>query len=166
MPLRIAEMSTIFVPSNMKGFKFMAAVGYNWRNTVDLSAKFEMAPRRNNRGYYQWRDRAREVATIDLRVTPIKPLDITLGWEYRGGRRMNFDLFYPGNVMNGIEGKADMRMESLGIISNLKAGALYRITPQWSAFLRGENLLNRKTLLIGGMPGQGITGLVGATYKF
>ena len=68
--------------------------------------------------------------------------------------------------MNGIEGKADMRMESLGIISNLKAGALYRITPQWSAFLRGENLLNRKTLLIGGMPGQGITGLVGATYKF
>lgn len=166
MPLRIAEMSTIFAPSDMKGFRFMAAVGYNWRNTVDLSARFEMAPRRNNRGYYQWRDRAREVANIDLRVTPWKPLDITLGWEYRGGRRMNYDRFYPGNAMNGIEGKSDMRVESLGIISNLKAGAVYRITPQWSAFLRGENLLNRKTLLIGGMPGQGITGLVGATYKF
>lgn len=51
-------------------------------------------------------------------------------------------------------------------MSNLTLGADYAITPQVSVFATGENLLNRKFYLIGGVPAQGITGLVGVTYKF
>ena len=90
--------------------------------------------------------------SADLRVTPVAPLDIFAGWEYRGGRSQ----ICPHT---GIK-------QSLGLVSNLKVGALYRITPQWSTFVRGENLMCRRYLLIGGVPAQSITGLIGATYKF
>ncbi len=106
-----------------------------------------------------WRDRAKTVVNADLRVTPIERLDVTLGWEYRGNRASMARYISDA-------GESEVLRTSLGSVSNINAGALYRITPRWSVFLKGENLLNRHYTLIGGMPAQGITGLAGVTYKF
>lgn len=161
MPVDVEGNLTMFEPVDMQGYRLRAALGYQWSDKVDFNASFEMAPQKHDRGYYQWRDRARQVVEASLTVRPIRALDVTLGWEYRGKRAV---YGYEIDPTDGIS-LADYRI-GLGSVNNLKVGALYQITEQFSAFLRGENLLNRKSLLIGGMPAQGATGLLGVTYKF
>lgn len=152
MPVTMDDGLTIFTPTKMRGYKLHAGVTYEYGTAVELRVAYETAPQGPSRGFYLWRDRAKHAVSADLRVTPVAPLDIFAGWEYRGGRSQ----ICPHT---GIK-------QSLGLVSNLKVGALYRITPQWSAFVRGENLMCRRYLLIGGVPAQSITGLIGATYKF
>lgn len=152
MPVTMEDGLTIFTPTKMRGYKLHAGVSYQYGTTVEVRTAYEMAPQGPSRGFYLWRDRAKHAVSADVKVTPTAPLDIFAGWEYREGRAQ----ICPNT---GAE-------QNLGMISNLKVGALYRITPQWSAFVRGENLLCRRYMLIGGVPAQSITGLIGATYKF
>ncbi len=159
MPVRLGNMFSSFEYIDMKGYKLHGAIGYNYRNIVDLRASFELAPQKHNRGYYLWRDRAKSVVAVDLRISPINPLDINIGWEYRGTRKMFMNY-------TSDQGITTTGIDHLGSINNLSAGAIYRIDSQWSAFIKGENLFNRHCLLIGGLPAQGITGLAGVTYKF
>lgn len=158
MPLMAGDMATVFEPVDLKGYKLHAAAGYNYRNIADLKVSYEKAPSKHKRGWYLWRDRASSVISADLKVTPVSFIDINVGWQYRGGRKM----FGPQLPVADHTGD----YISLRSVNNLSAGALYRITSQWSAFVKGENLLNRHSYLFGGMPAQGITGLAGVTYKF
>lgn len=61
---------------------------------------------------------------------------------------------------------AGCRHTSLGDLSNLYAGASYRITEAFTAFARFDNILNKRTQLMFGVPSQGFTGLFGVGYKF
>lgn len=153
---------TNFCPIDIKGYKLRGAVGYRYRDIIDFRASYERAPQKYTHAYYLWRDRAKSVVNIDLLVRPMKDLDLNIGWEYRGGRRCYVDAAdetTPAPVFY----KMPLSLRS---VNNFKAGALYRITPQWSVFLTGENLLNRHYFLVSGEGAQGITGLLGATYKF
>ena len=51
-------------------------------------------------------------------------------------------------------------------MTNLWAGASYRITPALTIFARFDNILNKRAQLIYNVPSQGFTGLFGAGYKF
>lgn len=156
------DLTTTFMPLDMRGYRLHGKLGYTYRDLFTVSASYEMAPQKIDRGYYLWADRAKRVIDVSFSITPIRPLDINIGWEYRGDRATATGGF----ITDGATLTPATLLRSLGSVNNLKAGALYRITPQWSAFITGENLLNRHAYLIGGMPAQGITGLVGATYKF
>jgi len=156
MPVAIDSYMPIFEKINMKGYKLHVGAGYKYRNLIDFSGSFEMAPQKINRGYYLWRDRARYVAELNLRVTPISSLDINLGWEYRGSRKMG-TLETP---MNGTE------LKSLGQLNSVNLGASYRIDTRWTVWAQVDNILNHHYTLIGGLPSQGINGLAGVTYKF
>ena len=157
-PVATPNSDLHFLTADINGFKMRAEVGYNFRNIVEANARFEHAPgNRPDRGYYLWTDNARTVVGASLTVRPISALDVNLGWEYRGRRSIySYDYDLPVSPVTS----------SLGSVNSLNAGALYRITPQWSAFLRGENLLNHQYDLIGFIPAQGRTGLLGVTYKF
>lgn len=143
---------------DIRGYKLRGAVGYAYKSYGRLEASFEMAPQKTNRGYYLWTDRARYVAKIALTVKPIRPLMINVDWQWRGDRSQL--CFTPSTTVE------EYSLTSLGAISNLSARACYSITPQWSAFLSGNNLLGRRYLLVGSVEGQGRTGLVGVNYKF
>lgn len=155
MPLDTYSDGTVFTSRKMKGYRVTVEAGYDYRGIVSFDASFSLAPQKSDQGYYLWRDRARYVTGARLKVTPVKTLDLKIGWEYRGDRaEMKCDAYH------------NTWLYSIGSVNNLSAGALYRITERWSAFLTGDNLLNHKHTLLGGMPAQGVTGLVGATYKF
>lgn len=142
---------SLFVPYDIKGWLLGAGIGYRWRDIVDFEATAQMAPQATDKGYYRWLDRARYVADASVRVHPVDNLDLELGYEFRGGRKLyNYA---------GAERK-------LGNKSDLSLGAAYRISPQLSVWLRGENLLNHRYDLLLSVPAQGIKGLVGVSYKF
>jgi len=142
---------SLFVPYDIKGWLLGAGIGYRWRDIVDFEATAQMAPQATDKGYYRWLDRARYVADASVKVHPVDNLDLELGYEFRGGRKLyNYA---------GAERK-------LGNKSDLSLGAAYRISPQLSVWLRGENLLNHHYDLLLSLPAQGIKGLVGVSYKF
>ncbi len=139
---------------NVKGWHGGAALTYDYRRYLSLSVKAEIAqsPDGNyTRGYAPWRDHARFNLVAQATARPTAKLDLTLGYHLRTGRQKPLH-----------EGK-NMYLRN---ISNLQAGVCYKIDNQWSAFLRGENLLNKHWYLGPAVPSQGIMGIIGATYKF
>ena len=159
MPYIGSSEGVTYKACDLSGMKFMFKAGYAFRHWAEINASLEMAPNsKETRGYYLWRDRAKTVVNADLTVRPISDLEINLEWNFRSGRHTTADM----RTDNGLEA---YRI-SLGTLNSFNAGALYRITPQWSVFLRGENLFNHQSALIGLVPDQGRTGLAGVTYKF
>lgn len=141
-------------PIDVKGFHWGAAFSYDWRRYVSTSIRLDMAqsPRGDyGKGYAPWRDHAKLNLVYNLIVRPIDKLDIGVGYHLRAGRQKTLGEGKDLNLCN---------------ISNLSASVSYRITPQWSAFVRGENLLNQNWYLGPAVPCQGIMGMVGASYKF
>ncbi len=161
MPVTDARYLTFFKPIDIKGFHYRITAGYTWRTIAEAKVSFEGAGRGYDKGYYLWRDRAKNVLTASLRVTPIKSLDINLAYELRSGREMIDQCASPDPLIGSYAVSY-----SLGCINNLSAGATYRFTPQLSFFIYGNNILCNKYRHIGLVTGQGINGLIGASYKF
>lgn len=157
-------IGTWFQPVNMRGYKIAVSAGYTYRSLIALSLRGEMAPQKYDSGYYLWRDRARYVVDADVTVTPIRPLDVTLGWSFRARRSQA--LIWGERTSAETEPQIQARLVPLGSLSDLHLRANYRFNTRWSAFASASNLLNRNYSLIGLMPAQGITGLVGANYNF
>lgn len=154
MPV-VVDGANLWHGVDLKGWRAGATLTHRSRWIKELTVSYDYAPNRGDKGYYMWRDHARHVLDADVTVSPIKPLDVTVGFESRWNRSS-----YAYSTTAG-EGSV-----SLGRSNNLSVGALYRFTDRLSFFIRGENLLNTKSYLLFDIPAQGVTGLLGATYKF
>lgn len=157
----VHEMESI----DFDGWHVGVAASYKYNDLFKVRASYETAPQSYDDGYYLWRDRAKHVVKASAVVTPISPLDITLDYEYRGGR-CSYEKSYKMPADGSMIPFASHQELSLGNVSNLSLGGLYRFTDQLSFFARLENILNHKYDLLYDVPSQGFTGLVGATYKF
>lgn len=141
-------------PVDVKGFHWGTSLCYDWRRLVSVNARLEMAqsPRGDyERGYALWRDHAKLNLTTNLVVRPVDNLEIGVNYHLRSGREKTLGADKNLNLRN---------------ISNLSASVNYNINRQWSAFVRGENLLNKNWYLGPAVPCQGIMGMIGASYKF
>lgn len=145
------NMTNYYIPTDISGWHGGVKAGYNYRDIVDFSIRYEAASQDMNKGYYLWRDRAKNVLNLSLQVTPIQPLDIVVGYELRKDRCCVFN---------------DKDVYDLGDAENLSLGANYRLTEEFGVFGIIENLLNSEYLLAGNIPVQGINALVGVNYKF
>ena len=137
-----SENGRFFAPYNLHAFKMFAGLTAAWRDYVTLTARYD---RRlgdgNDNLWYAWRDDTRSVVSASLTVRPFSPLEITAG--YTGC----FERFH-------------------GDISNLSAGATYRIIAPLSVFAKFDNLLNRTQYDMLGFQTPGFNGLFGVEYKF
>lgn len=153
----------IFENTTLTAWHAGAAIGYDYRDVFSVRASYETAPNDYDHSLYEWRDRARHVFNAQLGVRPFKPLSVTLGWEFRAGRRIYG--FAPSNP-SGLFDVYIPEATSLGCVSDLSLGATYTFTEQFSVFARGGNLLNRRYRYIGMRTSQGINGMIGASLKF
>lgn len=165
MPAFIEENTlNIMNEVDLRGWHVGIEASYCYKNWGKINASYTIAPQQAyDKGYYLWRDRAKHVVNASLIVTPIAPLDITLGYEYRGGRSS-----YMQSISTSENGTVfpEYTRYSLGHVNNLSLGGLYRFNDHLSFFVKAENLFNHKYDLLYDIPSQGITGLLGATYKF
>lgn len=140
-------------PMDVDGAHGGVAFAYDYRRYLSINVRAEIAESPDgdySRGYAPWRDHAKFNLMAQATVRPIEQLDINLGYQLRTGRQKQMPV---GNM-------------ALQNISNLRAAVSYKITRQWTVFLRGENLLNKHWYLGPAVPSQGIAGLLGAAYKF
>lgn len=149
---------------DVKGYRYGARIGYDNGRTFSISASYEGSPSKWNRAWYENRDRARHIVSAQLKLRPVDKLNVTLGYEFRGGRSC---YMYDDETvdMAGFD-VYPMERVSLGAVSNLSLGIGVAPTDRLTVFVRGENLMGRKSLYIGGRPMQGINGMIGAALKF
>ena len=167
MPLYVSEgyMNNIMHSVDMSGWHLGAALSYAYKNLFKVKASYEAAPQSYDNGYYLWRDRATSVFKFSGSTTPFDlPLELTLDYEYRGGR----STYAQCPTCDNVEGVLiyETSKLSLGSKNCLSLGGLYKYTDQLSFFARVENLFNNKYDLLYDIQSQGITGMIGATYKF
>lgn len=142
-------------------------VGARMRYTYLSIATFEMGFKTggsdvNATSWYEWHDSAKWLFDVSLKFKPIRPLDVTVGFDSRACRKA-IQREYPFNTTSY---SADISIRNLENMSNVHIRGDYKISDQISAFADIENLLNNKCYLISGMPAQGLAGLIGASYKF
>lgn len=138
---------------DINGWHFGGNFAYDYRQYLSLNLSAEFAPNqkgRYNHGYAPWRDHARANIVASVSTRPIDKLSIELKYQARLDRNKITPIGYL----------------DLGNIHNLSATAQYQITPQWTAFITGENLANQEWYLGPSIPCQGINGQIGAQYKF
>ncbi|MCM1020631.1 MAG: hypothetical protein NC343_00685 [Muribaculum sp.] len=133
-----------------------AAVGYKYGSVVDFRVSYEGAPDDDDKGYAQWLDRAKSEFKANVKVSPIKPLDVSLGFTMRNGRKTQIAITSTNQLLN----------HKLGNLQSLDLGACYRLNSRVSVWANLENILNKRWQICYGVMNPGITGLVGATYKF
>lgn len=141
-----------YAPCDVEGMMIGVSARYNYRDVAELKVTYETAPQGGTKGYYEWRDRARNVVEASLKVCPISTLDIEVAYQYRSDRQAV--RYSYGTMLD------------LGDVSNLSLGGIYQFTPALSAFARFENILATKYHLLSGLPAQGFTGLIGVELKF
>lgn len=111
--------------------------------------------------WYTWHDGAKYVAGAYLSARPVSPLEVKIGLDVRAHRKCGI-IDYRKDDAN----PEKYSSETLRRLTDLTLSARYDINRNLSAFISGENLLNKRWLLVSGMPVQGIHGLVGLSCKF
>ncbi|MDE6369890.1 MAG: hypothetical protein K2K92_00190 [Duncaniella sp.] len=160
----VGPASGMWEALDVKGYHYGVRLAYDNGKTFGLSASYEGAPSGQKNAYYEWRDRARHVVKADLKVRPTSTLTLTASYELRAGRceytysDISLDLlgmtYHPAERI------------SLGTVSDLTVGAAYACSRRLTVFARGENLLSRQNMYIGGRPMPGAHGLAGISIKF
>lgn len=149
---------------DVKGYRYGARIGYDNGKTFAVNVAYQGSPSKWNRAWYENRDRARHIASAELKLRPVDKLTLTLGYEFRGGRSC---YMYSDETVDlaGYQIYPSERV-SLGAVSNLTFGAGYSATDRLTLFVHGENLMGRKSLYIGGRPMQSVNAMIGAALKF
>ena len=144
-----------------------AAVGYKFGRVVALRVSYEGAPDSDDKGYAQWLDRAKSEFKAALTVTPVDRLNLKAAFSIRNGRKQTRAVhigdiggdFYTGN-------RDYQYFKQLGTAASLDLGASYEINKRVTVWADVENILNRRWQMCYNIMNPGVTGLVGATYKF
>jgi len=164
---------------NVKCWQFGAALEYKFARPYSLRVEGTFSPDRN---WYADLDRPRYTLGTSFTASPIKPLDITVSYELRAGRRvyaykpdivakdpnMTPSDFSDPDATNPTKPYLPTGSDFINLhnISSLNIAASYRITERLTAFARGENILGHSALDPSGVGLQGVRGLIGAAYKF
>lgn len=155
------RQTSIYEQDDANSWVIGASADYSC-NLFGVGAHVDMASSNNKYvSWYTWHDGAKYVAGAYLSVRPISPLEVKAGIEVRAHRRCGI-IDYRKDDVNPDKYPS----ETLRRLTDLTLSARYDINSRLSAFLTGENLLNKHWLLVSGMPARGIHGLVGASYKF
>jgi len=123
-----------------KVYRLIASANYYFYNTNQLEAAF-LRP--------EWE------LSLNNNIMPIEDLLIQFNVNMMGGIQglVNF-------------GPEEVNLSQLPIILDLQLKADYRITDRFSAFVVGNNLLNRRNQRFLNYPVRGIQGVGGITFKF
>ena len=159
--LMAGMMSTYHVLDG-RGYYVNAELNYKYRSLLEAKAAVKYAPHDNElfatdehyNGYKMGVDRASTVASIDLKVTPWKPLSFNVGLDYRGGRMALFEI------------NNDYTFVDMDDAIDLNAGLNYRVNSRFALWGQMHNLLNRRYDILYGQGAQRLGGMVGLSLTF
>lgn len=153
------DFTGLYASQKFTGIHYGAALNYSYGRKVAVRLSYEGAPDGEAKGYSQWLDRAKSEFKAQVKVNPTEKLGIGLAYGIRTGRKV-----YMSPFVANMEQDADHA--SLGTVASLDLKASYNINKRVTVWANVENILNRRWQICYGVVNPGVTGLVGATYKF
>lgn len=162
---------------NLSGLSIGARLGYELGKVLKISASGTYQPQNGETGYFNGYDRARWTAEISAGVHPVEKLTISAGYLYRGVRRIYTRYFeteesttLPGTgipvVTDGEKAHNPLCSMRLPDITDIRVGAAYAITPKIRIYVDAYNLLNRRSIRLPSLPGEGVSVTGGVSILF
>ncbi len=163
--------TNLFYNSDLRAWKVDARIDWEYRNLLKVGLSYEGSLGSAEKdSWIYWSDRARHVLGASVSVTPISALTVDLGITARLNRFYSLyvapERIYLNNQDYTETTEPTYLKQSIGDLTNLWAGASYKITPAFTVFARFDNILNKRTQMVFNIPNQGFTGLFGIGYKF
>lgn len=158
-----------------RGVKVGFNINYRYRDIVEVDAGFTFAPqddkpiddgKRYAKSYLLGLDGASTVGNIDVTVRPINKLSLGIGFDYRGGRRVNFYEQFIELTGEMMAYPPTFSTRKLSDVLNLRLRAEYRITPRFGVWASASNLLGKRWDVLPGMSCQNLGLMGGITLNF
>lgn len=148
---------------NVHGYSLRANLKYDFGSIFKISAQGAYQPQKGKTGYFNGLDRPRWIAAVEASSNPVKQLKLTLAYNYRGVR----NCYIQGKYHND-KGFYESILSAYRLpdITSLDFGASYSFSDKIALWVQADNLLNRKTELLPGLPAQGITFAGGLSILF
>lgn len=138
-------------PAHIKALHGGATLRYEYRDIVKVLARYTIASHGRENGCVDWMDRATDVLDTRLDVTPVKALTISAGYGMRTGRHIY---------------TTEGTRLSLSPARDLFLSAIYRLNDRVSIEAEAHNLTASRWQVTYGVTNPGVTGFLGATYRF
>lgn len=150
----VRRVAPTFVARNITGWHAGAKFTYKYSDILTAYVEGEVYTHGRNKGYMALRDNARATLGAGVEVKPIDRFSVSASYKLRACR-----FAY-------IETPDFSKTVNLRNVSDLGLGATYRFDDKLAFFLRAENLLCRRYLILPGIQSRRLHGLVGASYSF
>lgn len=168
---RTPYLGTTMAEMTVKGISAGLDLAYNGGDVFNARGQVRYQPQNGTTGYFNGLDRPRITARIEAEVNPWSTLRLGLQYDYRGVR--NIYSLYPEStntpggttvIINNVDNKpAAMRLPD---ITELSFKARYSFTQAVSIWLQADNLLNRRNILLPGLPSEGVSVTGGLQWVF
>ncbi|MCM1068120.1 MAG: hypothetical protein NC418_11165 [Muribaculaceae bacterium] len=155
---------TDFVAVDLSGWNFGISAAYTHERYFSIDASARLYPHGYSAGSAEAPDRAKLVVKAGAHIRPIEALTIDLGYELRTGRR----YYTIGRILDfGSDQGHTVRKECpMGNVSDLSLGGNYALSETFDVFVRFENLLCRRTMILPSVYSRRLHGLAGISLRF
>lgn len=146
-----------------RGFKIGGELNYKYRSLVDAKAALVYSPSNDevsrngwNSGYsLEGLDGPGLIANLDVKITPIRQLQLDLGLQIRGMRAVIEEFPAFTDIWSSeIMALNHYTYFDLDDVYNLHAGASWKFDKTLTLWVKGNNLLNRRWDVMPGMGAQ------------
>lgn len=153
---------------DMHGVSLAAIMKYQHGNIFSISAEATVQPQDGKKGYFNGYDRPKYTAALKTSFKPVDPLRVSLGFDYRGDRKIYTRSYRPLGSGDAIIDGDNTTLHSLPLpdLSLLNISATWSFTPDFSVWLQADNLLNRHDEILPMLPTQGTVVLAGLKWLF
>jgi len=153
---------------DLHGVSLSGKIAYKYGSVFSISAEGSYQPQDGEKGYFNGYDRAKAEVSAKASVSPIKPLHISLGYDYRGKRNIylkSMSSFTDGaTLINGTE--VTLHSLSLPDLNLVNLSASWDFTDDFSVWIQADNLLNRHSEVLPMQPMQGVVMAGGFKWLF
>ncbi|MBD5371370.1 MAG: hypothetical protein HDR80_10180 [Bacteroides sp.] len=160
----VADYGLGYTRYNLSGFSASARLAYKPNHIVSLAAEGTYTPQHGTTGVLNGLDRPRWIAGVSAEIHPVRPLGISVSYEYRGVRNVytTYDasgvtLPMPGGTPPQPADNPGLAALRLPDITRLGAAIEWSVTSGLTLGVTADNLLGTPVWSLPCLPGQGRT---------
>lgn len=154
---------------DLKGWSIAANIGYSLADIFSIGVEGSYQPQNADKGYADGPDRPRWIMLATASARPVKPLQLTLQYRYRGVRNAYLPTVLNSDIPGASFGSDDaygVRAIRLPDVTDLAFRASYDVSKMLTVSLQADNILNRKISLMPDVRSEGISVMGGVELRF
>lgn len=153
---------------DMHGVSAGAYITFNPSRVFSFTARGDVQQQNGKTGFFNGYDRPKITVSAEASVMPTEKLKLTAGFESRAKRGIYTRCVTAVPVSGPVkeESEGQLHRYALPDMATVNLSASYRFTPNFSVWLQGDNILNRRDEILPLLPSQGVSVVGGLNVLF